>query len=244
MKNELNYYLTQSLRSEISTDFSKSFGTKPEMIMKNVRKKLFHPCELKDNLFASNWPRFTNAKDIENECYNQKWVCGKCREFTLLCVSLFRANGIPARSRCGFGIYFSWDGYGDHWVVEYWNKDTGKWQLADAQKKIYNLENGKFINGAIAWQLYRKYDFSSSLFGFDGFKELNVGAYYIVANLIRDMKGLLKNEPMYTEELPIMKKDYNLNENDLNLLDDVSDLILQNKISDLVEIDKKYFNGV
>lgn len=44
---------------------------------------------------------------------------GNCRDFSVLLTSMLRAQGVPARARCGFGTYF-WPGrYEDHWVCEY-----------------------------------------------------------------------------------------------------------------------------
>jgi hypothetical protein len=59
-------------------------------------------------------------------------VIACCREFATLMCALLRAKGIPARSRCGFAVYFGWDGqYEDHWICEYW--DGEKWVMADPQ---------------------------------------------------------------------------------------------------------------
>ena len=52
---------------------------------------------------------------------NERQV-GVCRHFTLLHVAMLRAQGIPARARCGFGVYFEKGKYLDHWVTEYWNE--------------------------------------------------------------------------------------------------------------------------
>ncbi len=38
---------------------------------------------------------------------HEEKVIGNCRDFTVLCTSLLRRKGIPARARCGFGTYFS-----------------------------------------------------------------------------------------------------------------------------------------
>src|ERR1700753_3939996 len=54
-----------------------------------------------------------------------------CRGFTVLAVAMLRANGVPARARCGFGAYFKDGFFEDHWVVEYF--DEGRWKRGDAQ---------------------------------------------------------------------------------------------------------------
>jgi hypothetical protein len=44
---------------------------------------------------------------------------GNCRHFTVLMVAMIRAQGTPARARCGFGGYFGTGMFEDHWVCEY-----------------------------------------------------------------------------------------------------------------------------
>lgn len=59
-------------------------------------------------------------------------VIACCREFATLMCAFLRAKGIPARSRCGFAVYFGWGGkYEDHWICEYW--DGSRWVMADPQ---------------------------------------------------------------------------------------------------------------
>ncbi len=59
-------------------------------------------------------------------------VIACCREFATLMCALLRAKGIPARSRCGFAVYFGWNEiYDDHWICEYWN--GAQWIMADSQ---------------------------------------------------------------------------------------------------------------
>jgi hypothetical protein len=44
-----------------------------------------------------------------------------CRHFSVLLTAILRAQGVPARPRCGFGAYFNAGKFEDHWVCEYWN---------------------------------------------------------------------------------------------------------------------------
>src|SRR5689334_14098147 len=46
---------------------------------------------------------------------------GNCRHYTVLAVAMLRAQGTPARARCGFGGYFGTGTFEDHWVCEYWD---------------------------------------------------------------------------------------------------------------------------
>jgi Transglutaminase-like superfamily len=56
-----------------------------------------------------------------------------CRHFTVMMTAMLRANGTPARARCGFGGYFGTGAFEDHWVCEYWDSSGQRWSLVDAQ---------------------------------------------------------------------------------------------------------------
>ena len=58
---------------------------------------------------------------------------GNCRHFTVLAAAMLRAQGTPARARCGFGGYFGSGAFEDHWVCEYWDEAAQDWKLGDAQ---------------------------------------------------------------------------------------------------------------
>src|SRR5512135_2681191 len=62
-----------------------------------------------------------------------KKLVGNCRDFSVMLASILRHQGVPARARCGFGVYFLPNHYEDHWVCEYWNADQRRWVLVDAQ---------------------------------------------------------------------------------------------------------------
>ncbi|HEX2979309.1 MAG TPA: transglutaminase-like domain-containing protein, partial [Anaerolineaceae bacterium] len=59
----------------------------------------------------------------------ERRLVSNCRDFTVLMVTMLRAQGIPARSRCGFGRYFLPNHFEDHWVAEYWHPGQGRWVL-------------------------------------------------------------------------------------------------------------------
>ena len=67
----------------------------------------------------------------------ERKLIGQIRRFSTLLAGLLRAQGIPARARCGWGFYFfpgaAEPHYEDHWVVEYWHADQGRWIMVDAQ---------------------------------------------------------------------------------------------------------------
>ena len=84
-----------------------------------------------------------------------------CRHFTLLHTALLRAQGVPARVRCGFSHYFDPTKWYDHWITERWNGE--RWvrddpQVDELQAKSINLDfdvydqpPGKFLTGSEAW---------------------------------------------------------------------------------------------
>ncbi|OPJ56166.1 transglutaminase-like domain-containing protein [Clostridium oryzae] len=73
-------------------------------------------------------------------------VIACCREFATLMCAFLRAKKIPARSRCGFALYFGWNGiYEDHWICEYWNGD--QWLRCDPQ--LDPLQQSSVINWAL-----------------------------------------------------------------------------------------------
>ncbi len=120
-------------------------------------------------------------------------VIACCREFATLMCALLRAKGIPARSRCGFAVYFGWNGeYEDHWICEYWNGE--RWVMADPQMdpfqqscvqswgmefasgrsdmeekvKKFNprdLKHDEFITAGLAWKLCREGSVDPGKFG-------------------------------------------------------------------------------
>lgn len=58
-------------------------------------------------------------------------VQGCCRDHTLFCVGALRANGVPTRSRVGFGGYFVDGWHHDHVIVEAWIDD--RWRRFDPE---------------------------------------------------------------------------------------------------------------
>jgi hypothetical protein len=125
---------------------------------------------------------------------------GTCRDFTLVYVALLRAQGIPARARCGFSSYFDPAKWLDHWIAERW--DGTRWvrddaQVDDRQRELVNLDfdahdqpKGKFLDGSEAWAVTRRGEVDPQRFGiFDMW-----GAQYISGNLVQDLAALNKVE--------------------------------------------------
>ncbi len=125
---------------------------------------------------------------------------GDCRHFTVLTVAMLRAQGTPARARCGFGGYFGSGMFDDHWVCEYWNDEAGRWVLADAQldetqRRLFGVDfdpldvpRDGFVVAGQAWAQCRAGEADPASFGLSVLKE--GGDWWIAANLVRDVAAL------------------------------------------------------
>ncbi len=125
---------------------------------------------------------------------------GNCRHFTVLAVAMLRAQGTPARARCGFGGYFGSGAFEDHWVCEYWNEAAQRWMLADfqiddVQLQLFDVDfdlmdvpRDKFVVAGDAWRLCRGGGADPAKFGLSLMKE--AGYWWIAANLVRDVAAL------------------------------------------------------
>ena len=125
---------------------------------------------------------------------------GNCRHFTVLAVAMLRAQGTPARARCGFGGYFGTSAFEDHWVCEYWNEAAQRWMLADfqindVQRPLFDVDfdlmdvpREKFLVAGDAWRLCRDGHADPAKFGLSPMNE--AGYWWIAANLVRDVAAL------------------------------------------------------
>ena len=132
----------------------------------------------------------------------ERRIACTCRTFSLVAVAAMRTHGIPARARCGFGNYFGPDWHFDHWVAEYWNGE--RWILADAQidpvQVVHfnvafdpaDVPRDRFIVGGQAWIAYRGGNLDPDKCGLTIPGEQ--GAWWIAANLIRDVAALSNME--------------------------------------------------
>lgn len=196
------------------------------------RKKEPFIRSFEDKLIFLNKLGFTH---VSEQRANERKMIAICRDFSVVTVALCREVGIPARARCGFASYLEKGKYIDHWVVEYWNEENGKWVMVDAQLDLLqqralqlsfdplDVSKDYFITGSRAWLSTRAGMFNPELFGI--FKWW--GYDYLRCNLILDAHSLLKL-PMQPwdmwkgyKSLPIEKwteKDYQVMD-DLSILD-------------------------
>jgi Transglutaminase-like superfamily len=140
----------------------------------------------------------TKARDVGHR------LPSVCRHFSLMLCSILRAQGVPARPRCGFGAYFTPGKFEDHWVCEYWNAREKRWVLVDAQldaiqRKALNITfnpldvpRDRFIIAGDAWQMCRNGGADSNKFGLT---HANLkGLWFIAGNVLRDLASLNRME--------------------------------------------------
>ena len=127
-------------------------------------------------------------------------VAGNCRQFTVLTVTMLRAQGTPARARCGFGAYFVPGLFEDHWVCEFWDAGRQRWVLADAQIDalqrdrfgigfdVLDVPRDQFLIAGDAWTRVRAGQADPGDFGLSVIGES--GDWWIASNLMRDAAAL------------------------------------------------------
>src|SRR5450756_1613548 len=134
-----------------------------------------------------------------------------CREFATLFCAILRFKGIPARSRCGFGLYFSPGWYEDHWMCEVWQAQSGRWVQMDPQIDPFqqstlklafsplDLPPGQFSVAGDAWVKCRTRQVDPARCGISadpsyfGLETL-YGLWFVRGQLLRDFAALNKVE--------------------------------------------------
>jgi hypothetical protein len=163
--------------------------------LSNERRSASHirPVErMLDRLLAQNGQPLSVARPVDAR------LVGVCRHFTVFLVAMLRAQGVPARARCGFGAYFTPGRFEDHWVCEYWKSAEGRWVLVDAQIDalqraklrpdfdLLDVPRDRFVIAGDAWAQCRAGDADPSTFGIFDMR----GLWFIAANLLRDLAAL------------------------------------------------------
>lgn len=135
---------------------------------------------------------------------------GNCRDFSLMLTSILRYQGVPARSRCGFGAYFLPGHFEDHWVCEYWNVDQKRWVLVDAQLDEFQCQalqvnfnpldvpRHQFVVAGQAWQMCRRGEADPQQFGIF---EMH-GWWFIWGNVVRELLSFNKIELLPWDIIP------------------------------------------
>ena len=163
---------------------------------------------------------------------HERKIAGNCRDFSVLLVSILRHQGVPARTRCGFGTYFIPDHYEDHWVAEYWNAGQERWILVDAQLDAFQCEvlkipfnpldvpRDQFITGGKAWQMCRSGQADPGSFGIFDMHGLG----FVRGDFVRDVASLNKVELLPWDCWGIIEKPEENDLEDLKFLDHLAEL--------------------
>lgn len=159
-----------------------------------------------------------------------------CRHFSSLLAALLRAEGVPARARCGFGAYFNPGRFEDHWVAEYWNSAEHRWVLVDAQlddrqRATFRVDfdpvdvpHDRFILASDAWRQCRTGHADPDRFGLSFINEQ--GLWWIAGNLIRDLAALNRVEMLPWDVWGMMPRpSARISEDEAALLDRVAALM-------------------
>lgn len=143
-------------------------------------------------------------------------VVGTCRHFAVLSTAFLRATSVPARARCGFATCFVVGKAVDHWIVEYWSSEHGRWIRTDPEyldrqtttgARTDDLRAGEFLSAGEAWQLVRSGKRDPIDFGVFGTD--NWGAGEIRGNAMRDLASVAeKLEMLPWDEWGPMKGSY------------------------------------
>ncbi len=157
-------------------------------------------------------------------------LIGNCRDFSLFFTALLRRTGIPARCRCGFGMYFIPNHGEDHWVVERWDSASQRWIICDPQLDDVMIERLKidfdpmdmpdraFLSGGEAWLACRSGD-EPDKYGIFDMK----GWDFIKGDLVRDIAALAGLELLPWDCWGVIERPYTmLSDNDIHALDEAA----------------------
>lgn len=129
-------------------------------------------------------------------------VLGVCRHFSVLLAACLRAQGQPARARCGFASYFEPQRWVDHWVCEVWDEMAAAWRMVDAQLDVVqrtalnidfdplDVPRTRFLVAGEAWTRCRAGELDPQRFGFLDM----AGLWFIAGNVVRDLAAFAKRE--------------------------------------------------
>ena len=145
-----------------------------------------------------------------------------CRHFATLLCALLRAQGVPARVRCGFATYLEDTHYQDHWLCEYWNGQ--RWMLEDPDLRKHDVSRDEFIVAGQAGQMARSGVLPADQFGYDPQWR---GWWVIRHDVTRDLAALNKMEMLSSDDWGmIAKEESDVTEEDRALLDRAAALTL------------------
>lgn len=158
-----------------------------------------------------------------------------CRYVSVLVSAIYKAKGVPCRSRAGFAPYFQPGKSMDHWINQVWNEKENRWQTIDADGfydevamglNQYDMAEDQFDWAARAWLDIRggKTDGKEFLYA-DGLGTCSLKA--VIRYLFYDFHALMNNEISYPfQPCYIDGKFDSLTEEDFKELDGLAKLLL------------------
>lgn len=179
-----------------------------------------------------------------------------CRYVSVLMASILKAKGIPTRCRAGFCVIdnrYKDNISGDHWIVQYYNKEQNRWINLDTNRinrvetdyDYYDMPNDRFDFVAQVWLDVRqgKKDVAHYRHG-----SKITGMPMLARSLFYDFHALMNDEISYLFFPVFLSTDdkfNNLTEIELKELDDLATLMLDpdknfHKLKDIFENNKKF----
>ena len=159
-----------------------------------------------------------------------------CRCQAILLAAILKAKDIPARARSGFTTYVHTDGVAyDHWITEYFDYESNKWRLTDADMTydngldfdINDIPHDKFIFGAEAYLGLRnkKYNGNEIAYASDPY---TYGMPAAIRGLMYDFHALMNDEIIFLH-MPkyIRNKNFELSEDEYKELEELAKLLLE-----------------
>ncbi len=158
-----------------------------------------------------------------------------CRYVSVLVSAIYKAKGVPCRSRAGFAPYFQPGKSMDHWINQVWNEQENRWQAIDADGfydeaamglNQYDMREERFDWAAQSWLSIRggKTDGKEFLYA-DGLGTCSLKA--VVRYLFYDFHALMNHEISYLfQPCYIDEKFDSLTEEDFKELDELAKLLL------------------
>ena len=192
---------------------------------------------------------------VENRSIDKKIVV-TCRYVSILMASILKAKGIPARCRAGFCVIdnrYKDKVSGDHWIVQYYNKEENRWinldvNMIDRVENDYyyiDLPDDRFDFVAQVWLDVR-----------NGKQDVNYfrhgskiqGMAMLARSLFYDFHALMNDEISYLFFPTFLSTDdkfNSLSKDELQELDNLATLMLNpddnfNKLKNIFDNNKKY----
>jgi hypothetical protein len=161
-----------------------------------------------------------DARPLTEERPVEKKMILDCRHYAGILCALLRQQGIPARVRCGFGVYLEEAFAQDHYVCEFWNGE--RWVLEDADVMLHDIPRDQFVVAGQAWR--------DSRAGKDDPQRYACGEEWrgygpMKMNILKDLAGLNKDEEMSLASWGLIEReDGQLTPEDMTLLDELAEV--------------------